>query len=60
MNKTVIHLLFFYEIDNQEYWVSRSVRGLVVGKIHEILGVAGQGSRISGDLSEKMSATYQG
>lgn len=33
---------------------------LEVGKIHGILSVAGQGSRGSGDLSEKMSATYQG
>ena len=53
-------LLFFYEIDNQECWVSRSVRGLVVGKIHGISGIAGQSSRVSGVLSEKMSATYQG
>ena len=60
MNKTVMDLLFFYEIDNQECWVSRSVRGLVVGKIHGISGIAGQSSRVSGVLSEKMSATYQG
>lgn len=33
---------------------------LEVGKIHGILGIAGQGSRVSGDLSERMSATYQG
>ena len=33
---------------------------LEVGKIHGILGGTGQGSRVSGDLSEKMSATYQG
>lgn len=32
----------------------------MVGKTHGILGVTGQGSRVSGDLSEKMSATYQG
>lgn len=31
----------------------------MVGKIHGILGVAGQGSRVSARLSEKMSATYQ-
>ena len=60
MSKTVMELLFFYEIDNQECWVSGSVRDIEVGKIHGILGVAGQGSRVSGDLSEKMSATYQG
>ena len=60
MNKTVMDLLFFYEIDNQECPVSGSVRGLVVGKIHGILTVTGLSSRVSGDLSEKMSATYQG
>lgn len=32
----------------------------MVGKIHGISGIAGQSSRVSGDLSEKMSATYQG
>lgn len=50
MNKTVMDLLFFYEIDNQECWVSRSVRGLEVGKIHGIWGVAGQSCRVSGDF----------
>ena len=60
MSKTVMKLLFFYEIDNQECRVSRSVRELVVGKIHGIWGGTGQGGRVSGDLSEKMSATYQG
>lgn len=60
MNKTVMDLLFFYEIDNQECPVSGSVRGLVVSKIHGIWGVAGQSRRVSGDLSERMSATYQG
>ena len=34
--------------------------GLEVGKIHGILGVTGQGGLVSGNLSEKMSATYQG
>ena len=43
-------LLFFYEIDNQECWVSRLVRALEVGKIHGIFGVAGQGGRVSGDF----------
>ena len=47
MSKTVMKLLFFYEIDNQECWVSRSARDLVVGKIHGILGVTGQGSWVS-------------
>lgn len=32
----------------------------MVGKTHGILAVTGQSSRVSGDLSEKMSATYQG
>lgn len=32
----------------------------MVGKIHGILGITGQNSRVSGVLSEKMSATYQG
>ena len=32
----------------------------MVSEIHEITGVAGQSRWVSGDLSEKMSATYQG
>lgn len=32
----------------------------MVSKTHGILGVAGQSRRVSGDLSEKMSATYKG
>lgn len=44
----------------EQCWVSRSVRGLVVSKIHGIWGVAGQSRRVSGDLSERISATYQG
>lgn len=32
----------------EQCWVSRSVRGLEVGKIHEIWGVTGRSSRVSG------------
>lgn len=32
----------------------------MVGKIHGIWGVAGQGGRVSEEVSERMSATYQG
>lgn len=32
----------------------------MVGKLHGISDVTGQNSRVSGVLSEKMSATYQG
>lgn len=43
--------------DDQQCPVSGYVRGLEGGKIHGILGATGQDSRVSGDLSEKMSAT---
>jgi len=60
MSKTVMKLLFFYEIDNQECWVSRSVRGLVVGKTHGIWVLQVKVVWYQAILSEKMSTTYQG